>query len=448
MDVPDVRTRRAGKFVAGVLGVDALCHLYWLTGARWPFADTRSLSMAVLGWPVPFTPRVLIPLAVILGFGAVAMWLAVTRPRGVWRRAAVVISLAAAVQVPPRTDWAFGLGDVEPRFRWLNLGLYLPLCVLLALAAFRVARSGATRRWTRWAYLVPVVVASVLAFAAYLPMSGPDRLPAPSSNDRFVNTAVARFHYVREGSGSPVVLLSGGNAWTFEWEPQLRALAASHTVYVVDLPGQGFTTLNDRDFRYDLPAMDSAIGAFLDAMGLRRVDLGGHSWSGGWALSFAQDHPDRVGRLVLLDSSGLDVPDVPIYELLKTPLLGELLVRYGYTKDTVRASVSDLFAHPERATSRLRDEMWTPLTVRENRRATWLMERRLDWRRTEAAMPTTRLPVLVLWGRQDTILPAWQAGRIGTLLPDATVHVLDHCGHAVTLDCPDQVSSLMRSFLT
>lgn len=249
------------------------------------------------------------------------------------------------------------------------------------------------------------------------------------------------------GSGSPVVLLPGGNAWTFEWEPQARALAADHTVYIVDLPGQGYTTLQDKGFRYDLPAMDAALGSFLDVMRLSTVELAGHSWSGGWALSFAQLHPERVSRLVLLDSSGLDVRDVPTYELLKPPLLGELLVRYGYTKDAVRASIAGLFVHPGRATPALLDRMWPPLTVPENLRATWLLERRLDWRHTQAAMPSSRQPVLVIWGAQDTILPAAQAERFGALLPDAAVHVLDQCGHAITLDRPDEVTGLMRSFL-
>jgi 4,5:9,10-diseco-3-hydroxy-5,9,17-trioxoandrosta-1(10),2-diene-4-oate hydrolase len=93
------------------------------------------------------------------------------------------------------------MADVEPVFRWLNLGLYLPLCVLLALAAYRVSRQAAIRGWTRWGYLVPVVVSAVAAFAAYLPMNGPDRIPAPSPESRFADTAVARFHYLREGSG-------------------------------------------------------------------------------------------------------------------------------------------------------------------------------------------------------------------------------------------------------
>lgn len=140
--------------------------------------------------------------------------------------------------------------------------------------------------------------------------------------------------------------------------------------------------------------------------------------------------------------------DVPTYELLKPPLLGELLVRYGYTEDAVRASVPGLFAHRERATPRLADQMWTPLTVPANLRATWLLERRLDWRRTQAAMPRTRLPVLVLWGREDTILPVAQAARFGQLIPRASVHVLDRCGHAITLDCPEPATALMRDFLS
>lgn len=447
MTVPAL-TRRAGRFAAAVLGVDAVLHLYWLSGATWPFPDDRALSIAVLGWPVPFTAPVLIPLALLLGYGAAAMWLAVTRPHRVWRWTAAVVALASAAQLPPRTDWALGMGQAEQAFRWLNLGLYLPLCTLLSLAAYRVARHGATRRWTRWGYLAPVVVSSVLAFAAYLPMNGPDRLPAPSPQSRFADTALARFHYVREGSGPPVVLLSGGDAWTFEWEPQAGALATNHTVYVVDLPGQGYTTLKDPGFAYGLPAMDSAIGAFLDAVGLAKTDLAGHSWSGGWALSFAQNHPERISRLVLVDSSGLAVRDVPAYELLKAPLLGELLVRYGYTEDAVRASVAGLFAHPERATPAIADAMWQPLVVPENRRATWLLERRLDWRRTEAAMLTMRLPVLVVWGAQDTILPAWQAARFAELIPGAQARVVDGCGHAITLDCPNQLTGLMGAFLS
>jgi 4,5:9,10-diseco-3-hydroxy-5,9,17-trioxoandrosta-1(10),2-diene-4-oate hydrolase len=219
-------------------------------------------------------------------------------------------------------------------------------------------------------------------------------------------------------------------------------------VYVVDLPGQGYTKPKDPQFGCDLPAMEAAIGAFLDAAGLDRVDLAGHSWSGGWALSYAQSHRDRVNRLVLLDSSGLDVPDIPTWELLKTPVLGELLVNFGYTRDAVGASIPDLFVHKQLATRGLADAMWRPLTARENRRSVYELERGLDWRRTEARMPTTTAPTLIVWGAQDTTLLSWQAQRFAELIPHTQEQIIDGCGHAITLDCPDEVTSVMRTFLS
>lgn len=264
---------------------------------------------------------------------------------------------------------------------------------------------------------------------------------------RFVDTPVARFHYVHAGTGSPVILVSPGAAWVFAWQRQLPALAARHSVYVVDLPGQGYTVLKDPHFQWDLAGMTDALGSFMDALHVRRAALVGNSWSGGWALAFAQRHPERVSRLALLDPSGLDIPDVWSWEILKYPVVGELLTNLFTTTSAVRDSARSLVVHQDLVTDDMTDALWAPLTFRDNLRATYLLERGLYWRETERAMPTTRTPTLVLWGRQDTILPVWRAWRFGRLLPRARVHVLDHCGHALELDCPGPVNALLRGFL-
>lgn len=141
---------------------------------------------------------------------------------------------------------------------------------------------------------------------------------------RYVDTDLARFHYTRTGTGPPVVLIAGGGLWGYSWREVIPALAADHTVYAVDLPSQGFTELHRADFAYTLPAMSQAIGTFLDALGLDRAAIVGHSWGGAWSLYFAQQHPGRVERLVLLDSPGLDAEKAPVTPLFTTPLLGEL----------------------------------------------------------------------------------------------------------------------------
>jgi pimeloyl-ACP methyl ester carboxylesterase len=264
---------------------------------------------------------------------------------------------------------------------------------------------------------------------------------------QFVETPVARFHYVHAGKGSPVILVSPGSASVIAWKHQLPVLAEHHSVYVVDLPGQGYTELKDPNFRWDLTGMTGAFGSFMDAVGIRRAAIAGNSWSGGWALAFAQRHPERVSKLMLLDSCGLDVKDPWQWEILKYPVAGELLTNLFTTKSTVRAGAENSLVHRKLVTDELVKEYWAPMTFHDNRRANYLLERGLDWQVTERAMPTTEMPTLVLWGSEDKILAARQAERFGRLMPNARVRVLDGCGHALEYDCPVRVNDQMEAFL-
>ena len=264
----------------------------------------------------------------------------------------------------------------------------------------------------------------------------------------YADTPVARFFYLHEGTGAPVVLISPGGAPAYAWHNQLTALAAAgHSVYVVDLPGQGRTVLRDPGFGWDLPAMTGALASFLDAVGLRRTALVGNSWSGGWALAFAQRYPQRVSRLVLVDSSGLNVPDIWAWRVFKVPVLGELLANFDVTKGSVRTFLDQAMYHQSLVTAQMVDEFWAPATYRVNRRAAVLLERRLDWGQTQARLGSTATPAMILWGGQDRVLAAWQAGRLARALPHASVHVLPGCGHLLELDCPGQANRYLAGFL-
>ena len=323
------------------------------------------------------------------------------------------------------------------------------------------AGSGYRPRWLRgWRRAVLVTLFAILAitvtatlYAAYVyqpPEAGRgyDQPYLEKVQSRFVETPVARFHYVRAGSGSPVVLLSPGAAWVVAWKHQLRTLSEHHTVYVVDLPGQGYTKLKGPDnFRWDLAGMTGALGSFMDAVGVERTVVAGNSWSGGWALAFAQRNPDRVSKLMLLDSSGLDVRDPWQWEIMKYPVAGELLTKMFTTKETVRAAAENSLVHKNLVTDELVNEWWSPMTFRDNLRSNYLLERGLDWGETQHAMPETKTPTLVLWGKQDDVLPASQAKQFGELLPNSEVHVLDCCGHALEYDCPARVNGAMEDFL-
>ncbi|MFI9213162.1 DUF3995 domain-containing protein [Streptomyces sp. NPDC053253] len=127
----NARRRRAGRAVAGLLAVDGLAHVYWATGLTWPAPDQRALSLAVIGAVVPFAPRVVVPLALVL-FGAATAVLAGAYGRGGWVARLVSFGVAAGLLVRGLVGlaWAFGAGEgAGPVFHWLNLLLYTPLCL-------------------------------------------------------------------------------------------------------------------------------------------------------------------------------------------------------------------------------------------------------------------------------------------------------------------------------
>jgi pimeloyl-ACP methyl ester carboxylesterase len=190
-------------------------------------------------------------------------------------------------------------------------------------------------------------------------------------DSRFVDTPQARLHYVRDGAGSPVILLAPSSGWPVLWQWQLEVLGRSHTVYAVDLPGNtGYTRLKG-SFRYDLDGITGVLGDFARALRLGRLTLVGNSWDGGFAPAYAQRHPERVSRLVLISASGLDLPDPSSWELMKWPVAGELAAKLSTSRSTLRSYAAKSFTDPWVLTDGLLEEIHAPMTLRENVRAVY-----------------------------------------------------------------------------
>jgi len=445
--------------LASLLALDGLAHVIWATGVTWPFADRHALSLAVLGMAVPFTAAVVLPLAALL-WTASACVLARGHLGRRHRFGPVFQTVTALVTVGLLARGLFGVvwaiasdGMLSAPFWWLNAFVYTPVCLVAGGAGWLLLGRSGRSPARAVALLLPLLLVAGAFGAAYgvtpavqsgyQPSTALDGAPS-----RHVDTALARFHYLREGTGTPVVLLSPGSAWVAAWAPELHALSATHTVYVVDLPGQGFTTLNNRDFVFDLDGMTTAIETFLDAVHVKSAALAGNSWSGGWALAYAQRHPSRVSSLVLLDPSGLDQADPVSWEMLKLPVVGRALTRVSVaSRSMTESGARGLFVHQDRVTPALIDGFWAAATQPDNIRATYELEAKLDWSVTQRALPRTTQPTLLIWGRQDTVLPVSQATVFAARMPHVAAHVLDGCGHAITLDCPGRVSALMTGFL-
>jgi pimeloyl-ACP methyl ester carboxylesterase len=213
------------------------------------------------------------------------------------------------------------------------------------------------------------------------------------------------------GTGEPLVLVHGlAGSWRW-WTPVIEPLAERRRIYVVDL----------RRLRHVGTAdLSGWLARWLDALGLERVDLAGHSLGGLIAAELAANRPERTRRLVLVAPAG--IPCGRSLPGRAVPLLGTLFdIRWSLpmiTADALRTG---------------------PLSMA--RAIAFVSTRDL---RTELA--TVRAPTLLVWGDGDLLVPSELAEEWERLLPDSRLERLA-CGHVPMLEAPGELAERIGSFL-
>jgi pimeloyl-ACP methyl ester carboxylesterase len=254
-------------------------------------------------------------------------------------------------------------------------------------------------------------------------------------------------HYLRAGTGgSPLILVHGGGMWLYSFRHNIPALSTYFSVIALDMPGYGYTLPLSARQRYGLEDTSEVLLQFMNRLGIDRASFLGHSWGGGWVLHFAHRHPERVEKLVLVDSSGLDVRDVIEWELLKCPVLGPLLLRL-VTPGAVKKRLRRSFYRKELVTEDMVHEVYLPLRFEHNLNLQIQIARHQDWSATGRALPEIRHPALVIWGENDRYLPVELLGEFEKRMENAESHVLNRCGHSAHEEYPAEVNSLITGFL-
>jgi pimeloyl-ACP methyl ester carboxylesterase len=273
----------------------------------------------------------------------------------------------------------------------------------------------------------------------------------------FVDVSGVRLHYQRGGeSGALVLLLHGGgtDSSSLSWGLLLPELAQAHTVIAPDWPGYGQSERSPRPYytqEYYLDFLES----FLDVLRIERLNLAGNSMGGGLALGFALRHPERVERLALLDSYGL-AEHAPYH------FLSYLFVRVGWlnrltwalvrrSRSLAGYSLRSIFHDPKRIAPELVDQVYAEIRRPYPGRAFEAIQRSelLPGRLRTVYMPRLgelRLPVLLVHGEFDPLVPLQAARQAQARLPDARLEVIPGCGHWPQRERPDLVNPLLVDF--
>ncbi|MBI4011500.1 MAG: alpha/beta hydrolase [Candidatus Rokubacteria bacterium] len=237
--------------------------------------------------------------------------------------------------------------------------------------------------------------------------------------------------YLEAGRGQPLVLLHGAGGRAEAWTPQLAGLADVARVVAVDLPGHGET--GGRGCR-SIDEYAAWVLGLLDALGLDRVVLGGHSMGGGIAQTLALGRPDRLRGLVLV-GTGARLRVLPrILELFRegSPAGPELVASLAYSPRTPPGSVVEA----ERA---LR-ETATLVTLGD-----FMACDRFD---LMTRLHDVEVPTLVLGGQDDRLTPPKYAAFLAGAIPGARLVEIEAAGHFAQLEQPDAVNGAIRDFLT
>ena len=247
-----------------------------------------------------------------------------------------------------------------------------------------------------------------------------------------------RMHYDAVGpeGGAPVVLVHGLGGHAEDWINLAPFLTrAGYRVYLPDLPGFGRSE-QPKDFSYSIPDQAEAVCGFMDAMGVKQVDLGG--WSmGGWIVQqIAAKHPQRVKRLLLFDSAGLSVRPDWDTALFTPKNAGEL-----------EQLEKLLMPVPPKAPGFIATDM-----LRASDENAWVVRRALDSMLTgkdvtDTMLPELKMAVLLVWGELDRVTPVSLGEKMHGLIPQSQLEVFPGCGHLAPAQCADKLGPKVAEFL-
>ena len=247
--------------------------------------------------------------------------------------------------------------------------------------------------------------------------------------ERYALVRGVPIRYLEAGprDGEPIVLVHGLGDSAESWSGVLPALACDHRVIVPDLAGFGRAPIPPEGMHFSV--LTAYFTDFLAAIGVERAVLVGNSLGGAVAMRHAARHPGQVARLFLLNTAGLPIGDVAIF--------------LPQNRDQARELVAVSVGAQRRLPLFILDDLIRRATE-PARRAYLDSPERTD---VDADLAHLTMPITIVWGERDRLIPLSVAERIREAQPTAELITLPNAGHIPQSDAPRQVATIIRERL-
>lgn len=270
---------------------------------------------------------------------------------------------------------------------------------------------------------------------------------------RFTTVDGMAVRYRDSGGLGPAVLMLHGIGGSLElWSAQFVGANRGLRLIALDLPGHGLSDFGDQP--YSLEKFAAFAWKFLDALGLAGVHLVGNSMGGAVSLLMLARQPARVRSVLLAASAALGRASPTPFRLMTLPVLGSVLTKAGPTavKQQINAIFDPAYAVPDSVRQTIERNVMRPgaqaaflATLRQMTDAGG--QRPALVQAAQAALGAARVPVLLLHGRQDRVIPVAHSEAAVRLNPNARLVVLDRCGHTPQLERPDDFNAALRALV-
>jgi pimeloyl-ACP methyl ester carboxylesterase len=275
----------------------------------------------------------------------------------------------------------------------------------------------------------------------------------------------ARMHYVSMGrsaaalpdassaAGLPpandVILIHGLMDSAQSWSQNMDALAARHRVWAIDLIGFGYSSRVTAP-TYSLKYYARAVREFMDAQGIARASIAGHSLGGAVTLELARAFPERVSHLILIaPATYLANLVAPVKLAARVPYVPRALMGFALTSERARLRAwRDALGDPRRMNAQEALRRVRPARVKGTADALVAMMGSAWSNGLGEELSRISAPTLILWGDRDRAVPLRHGDRHARALPNAEFVILEGAGHVPHIEYPDVVNRLMVEFLS
>lgn len=248
---------------------------------------------------------------------------------------------------------------------------------------------------------------------------------------KFIEIANLKIAYQVKGSGTPIVLLHGWGAEANTFRYVIDQLSSTHQIYALDLPGFGLSEIPSE--AWDASDYARIISTFFDQLNIDKVHLIGHSYGGRISIVLAAEQPERVNKLILVDSAGIIPPRTVKYHIqISLVKIGRLIRKCGALGRRLADAIANRVgskdykqAGPMRAT--------LVKSVNQNLRS---------------ILPNITAATLLIWGENDTDTPISFGKIMQDEIPNAELIILKDAGHYSFLDKPKEFCKSVEAFLS